>query len=81
MKALTEIALFFPRLTYTNVLMDRGDKDNEEEERGTEEQRRGKDSAPHIHTDEAGKFSREAEFAGMEPTLVGRERALKVTYE
>lgn len=35
-KGLTETALFC-RLTYTNVLMDRGDIENEGEERGNEE--------------------------------------------
>lgn len=83
MKGSTQIALFFfffPGLTYTNVLMDRGDKDNEGEERGDEEWRREGQYATHTRTHTnthrwGGKFSREADFVGMKPTSVGRERA------
>ena len=43
----TDSAFFFSGLTYTNVLMDRGDKDNEGEERGDEEWRREGQYATH----------------------------------
>lgn len=53
LKALTVISLFF-LLTHTNVLMDTGDKDNEGEEGGKEEQRTEGQYDTHTQTDEAG---------------------------
>lgn len=39
-----------------------------------EERRAVRHTHAQIHTDEAGKISREADFVGMKPTSVGRER-------
>lgn len=85
MKGSTQIALFFfffPGLTYTNVLMDRGDKDNEGEERGDEEWRREGQYATHTrtHTDEVGNSRGRQILWAWSPPRLG-ERELKVTCE
>ena len=73
MKDSTQIALlfFFPGLTYTNVLMDRGDKENEGEEGRTV---RPTHTHPHTHT-HTQKILWGGRFAGMQPTSDGREGA------
>lgn len=80
MKGSTQIALFFfffPGLTYTNALMDRGDKDNEGEERGDEEWRREGQYATHTRTHTNTQMRREilegGRFCGHEAHL-GWER-------
>lgn len=80
MKGSTQIALFFfffPGLTYTNVLMDRGDKDNEGEERGDEEWRREGQYTTHTRTHTNTQMRREilegGRFCGHEAHL-GWER-------
>lgn len=74
-ESLDRDSTFFSKLTYSNVLMDRGDKDNEGEESGNEEWRREGQYDTHTHTQMRREILQGGRFCGHIAHLMlgGRE--------